>query len=107
MPNSASTPAVSEPFDICESKNVYEPCPQCKSSIGMGMTSGLTGGDQPASRMSQFVMCICCGHKGPAVAIPDEEGGFELLGNVQAERDRETFNAWNEAARRAAAAAAG
>ena len=64
------------PFNIYDRKNQYLPCPQCKSTFGMGILcmSNVT-----------FVMCNMCGFQGPKIetSIPSQE------------IDKQAFDAWN------------
>jgi sarcosine oxidase delta subunit len=65
-----------EPFDICDGRNRYLPCPGCGRDSGMGLTS--RGG-------AAFVWCPHCGTEGPHVA-------FSVPGP---ETDRKAFDGWN------------
>jgi hypothetical protein len=77
-------------FNICDSRNVYEPCPKCKATQGMGLTSR-------ANRL--FVRCDC-GHEGPGVQTPRLEQYATWPVSSQG-RDRLAFEGWNEASRSA------
>jgi hypothetical protein len=75
-------------FDICDSRNIYEPCPRCNATSGMGLTSR-------ANRL--YVRCDC-GHEGPSVDTPSLEH-WSTWPVPSHERDRLAFEAWNEAAK--------
>lgn len=73
---STQTTAGAEPFDICDGRNRYEPCPTCRRDWGMGLTDRKNG---------RFVWCPC-GAEGPRITV-DERPYHEV--------DRLAFAAWN------------
>lgn len=75
-----------EVFDICDRRNVYEPCPQCGKDYGMGLTT---------KGQTLFVLCAC-GHAGPAVETPTPEQ-YDSWPVSWHQRDRQAFDAWNDA----------
>lgn len=75
-------------FDIQSGHNVYEPCPKCFATMGMGLTS------RPGRL---FVHCDC-GHAGPDVDAPTSEQ-YATWSVPWHERDRLAFEAWNKASR--------
>ncbi len=63
-------------FDIRDSRNQYQPCPNCHWEIGMVLLTR----DRTA-----FIVCSICDFEGPK--IPFEQPGAEV--------DRQAFEAWN------------
>jgi len=78
-------------FDICDARNVYEPCPKCRATSGMGLTSR-------ANRL--FVRCDC-GHEGPGIDVP-LPAQYDAWPVPWHARDRLAFEAWNQASKTAA-----
>lgn len=77
-------------FDIRDGRHVYEPCPKCKATSGMGLSSR-------GNRL--FVRCEC-GHTGPGVEIPPPDQ-YLTWPVPWHERDRLAFEGWNAASREA------
>lgn len=73
-------------FGIRECLNIYEPCPKCHATTGIGLTS------RPGRL---FVHCNC-GHVRPEVEAPaaDQWVTWPVPWH---ERDRLAFEAWNKA----------
>lgn len=69
-------------FNICDGRNVYEPCPKCMVTRGMGLTS-------VANRL--FVRCDC-GHEGPGIGLPSSEQ-YDTWPVPWHEQDRLAFDA--------------
>lgn len=74
-------------FDIRDTRNVYEPCPKCRATVGLGLTS---------KQRKLFVHCATCGHTGPAIEVPTLEQ-WDSWPIPWHERDRLAFEAWNKA----------
>lgn len=77
-------------FDICDSRNVYEPCPSCNSAVGMSLSS----------RPNVLFVRCACGHEGPGVETPSAEQ-YASWPVAWHERDRLAFEGWNDASRAA------
>lgn len=97
------SPPNSEFFDIGSARNVYQGCPKCLATLGMGLTSR-GGGRLGDERGRLFVQCTRCGHEGPSVETP-KAAEYDTWPVSWDQRDRLAFEAWNNASKHAIEAA--
>ena len=73
------------PFDICDARNRYAPCPRCEATAGMGLRT-----------LAQKLAVECdCGHRGPEVDVP-ALADWATWPVPAHERDRQAFEGWNQ-----------
>ncbi|HDR9105444.1 helix-turn-helix domain-containing protein [Paraburkholderia sp. A3RO-2L] len=75
----------SAPFDIRDGRNRYAPCPRCKATSGMGLST----------RARKLAVECDCGHRGPDVDVPAfaDWASWPVPAH---ERDRLAFEGWNQ-----------
>jgi hypothetical protein len=69
-----------EPFDIRDTRNVYQPCPRCRVTLGLGLMLG-------NRNATIAVQCMNCDFRGPEVPA--------VLDSLMT-MDRQAFETWND-----------